>query len=84
MTSYYTIRSEKESREVILDRELDTGGWISLGKYNFPENTKVTVALDDRAGDLILHPLLKGFAIDLAYMQQIVTADAIKWVYTEE
>ena len=84
MTSYYTIRSEKESREVILDRELDTGGWISLGKYNFLQNARVVVALDDRAGDLDQHPLLKGFEIEPAYMQQIVTADAIKWVYIGE
>lgn len=75
---YYTVYYGSESKELPVDMSQKRVGWISLGKFYFPANTKAVVLLDDRG--CTIPPLQTPAGWSFPEKKQVIVADAVKWV----
>ena len=72
---HYTILYKKKKKEITIEADLETEGWVSLGKFELPKG-KVQVILNDKGGIVEKDDSKQG----IEAKRQLIIADAIKWV----
>ena len=72
---HYTILYSGIKKEITIEADLETEGWVSLGKFELPKG-KVQVILNDKGGIVEKDDSKQG----IEAKRQLIIADAIKWV----
>lgn len=79
---FYTVQHDNENKEIIIELDENTTGWVSLGTFNFTKNEVSIITLDDRGGRIATDQQ-QEIQDETSPVKQIIIADAIKWILTE-